>query len=295
MNSGRTFAVMAALLLLVVVANNSLFIIKETERAVKLQFGEVVNPDLKPGLHIKMPIVNSITKFDGRVQTLDSRPQDYLTLEKKRLIVDSFVKWRIADVKTYYTATSGDEFRAADLLASRMDTRLRNKFGRRTLTEVVSGDREEMMVQLTKELTEITQQELGIEVVDVRVKRIDLPTEVSQSVYDRMRTEREREARELRSKGNELAEGIRADADRQKTVILAEAFREAEQVRGDGDAVAASTYAQAYQKDPEFYSFYRSLNAYKDTFNSKDDVMVLEPGSDFFKYLNAAGGAGLAN
>ena len=287
---GRSFAVLAGLLLVVVVLSKSVYIISETERGVLLRFGEVVNPNLKPGLHFKFPIVNSVTKFDGRVQTLDSRPQDYLTLEKKTLIVDSFVKWRIADVKTYYTATSGDEFRASDLLSSRMDTRLRNKFGRRTLTEVVSGDREEMMVQLTQELNSITQDELGIEVVDVRVKRIDLPTSVSDSVYDRMRTEREREARELRSKGNELAEGIRADADRQKTVILAEAFREAEQTRGEGDAVAAATYAKAYQKDPEFYSFYRSLSAYKDTFNNKGDVMVLEPGSDFFKYLNASKG-----
>ena len=287
---GRTFVVLGGLLLVLVVLSKSIFIISETERGLVLRFGEVVNADLKPGLHFKIPMVNTVTKFDGRVQTLDSRPQDYLTLDKKRLIVDSFVKWRIADVKTYYTATSGDEFRASDLLSSRMDTRLRNKFGRRTLTEVVSGQREEMMVELTQELTKISQTELGIEVVDVRVKRIELPTEVSQSVYDRMRTEREREARELRSKGNELAEGIRADADRQKTVLLAEAFREAEQLRGDGDALAAATYANAYQKDPEFYSFYRSLSAYQDTFNNKGDVMVLDPGSDFFKYLNAPKG-----
>ncbi len=287
---GRTFVVLAGLLLVIVGLSKSLFIINETERGLLLRFGEVVEANLQPGLHLKMPIVNTVTKFDARVQTLDSRPQDYLTLEKKRLIVDSFVKWRIADVKTYYTATSGDEFRAADLLSSRMDTRLRNKFGRRTLTEVVSGDREEMMVNLTKELNDITEDELGIEVVDVRVKRIELPTEVSQSVYDRMRAEREREARELRSKGNELAEGIRADADRQKTVLLAQAFREAELARGDGDAIAASTYAQAYNKNSEFYSFYRSLDAYKSSFSNKGDVMVLDPRGDFFKYLNSADG-----
>jgi membrane protease subunit HflC len=287
---GRTFVVLAGLLLVIVGLSKSLFIINETERGLLLRFGEVVEANLQPGLHLKMPIVNTVTKFDARVQTLDSRPQDYLTLEKKRLIVDSFVKWRIADVKTYYTATSGDEFRAADLLSSRMDTRLRNKFGRRTLTEVVSGDREEMMVNLTKELNEITEDELGIQVVDVRVKRIELPAEVSQSVYDRMRAEREREARELRSKGNELAEGIRADADRQKTVLLAEAFREAELARGDGDAIAASTYAKAYNKNAEFYSFYRSLDAYKSSFSNKGDVMVLDPKGDFFKYLNSADG-----
>ncbi len=287
---GRTFVVLAGLLLVVVGLSKSLFIISETERGLLLRFGEVVDADLKPGLHLKMPVVNSVTKFDARVQTLDSRPSDYLTLEKKSLIVDSFIKWRIADVRTYYTATSGDEFRASDLLSSRMDSRLRNKFGRRTLNEVVSGDREEMMVNLTRELNEITKEELGIEVVDVRVKRIELPTSVSQSVYDRMRTEREREARELRSKGNELAEGIRADADRQKTVLLAEAFREAELTRGDGDAIAASTYALAYNKDAEFYSFYRSLDAYKSTFSNKGDVMVLDPKGDFFKYLNSSEG-----
>tara|TARA_R110002095_G_scaffold107847_2_gene94532 strand:- start:4319 stop:5194 length:876 start_codon:yes stop_codon:yes gene_type:complete len=287
---GRTFIVLAGLLLVIVGLSKSLFIINETERGLMLRFGEVVEADLQPGLHLKMPIVNTVTKFDARVQTLDSRPQDYLTLEKKRLIVDSFVKWRIADVKTYYTATSGDEFRAADLLSSRMDTRLRNKFGRRTLNEVISGEREEMMISLTKELNEITEEELGIRVVDVRVKRIELPTEVSQSVYDRMRAEREREARELRSKGNELAEGIRADADRQKTVLLAQAFREAELTRGEGDAIASATYAKAYNKNAEFYSFYRSLDAYKSTFSNKGDVMVLDPRGDFFKYLNSAQG-----
>lgn len=285
---GRSFVVLAGLLLVMIVLSKSIYIVNETERAVMLRFGEVVNPDIEPGLHFKVPMVNTVTKFDGRVQTLDARPQDYLTLEKKRLIVDSFVKWRIADVKKYYTATSGDQFRASDLLSSRVDTRLRNKFGRRTLNEVVSGQREEMMVELTTELTVISQQELGIEVVDVRIKQIELPSEVSQSVYDRMRTEREREARELRSKGNELAEGIRADADRQKTVLLAEAFRDAEQMRGDGDAIAAATYASAYQKDAEFYSFYRSLNAYQKAFSNKGDVMVVDPSSEFFKYLNKA-------
>ncbi|MFT5720395.1 MAG: membrane protease subunit HflC [Motiliproteus sp.] len=287
---GRTFVALAVLLLAVVGLSKSLYVIDETERGLLFRFGEVVDANLLPGLHVKMPIVNSVTKFDARVQTLDSRPQDYLTLEKKRLIVDSFIKWRIADVKTYYTATSGDEFRAADLLSSRMDTRLRNKFGRRTLTEVVSGEREEMMVSLTQELNAITEDELGIEVVDVRVKRIELPAEVSQSVYERMRAEREREARELRSKGKELAEGIRADADRQKTVLLAQAFREAELTRGEGDAVASATYAKAYNKDAEFYSFYRSLDAYKSTFSNKGDVMVLDPRGDFFKYLNSADG-----
>jgi len=288
--NGKSFAGLAALLLVLIVGSKSIYIVSEFERAVLLRFGEVVNPDITPGVHFKLPVINEVRKFDARIQTLDSRPQDYLTLEKKRLIVDSFLKWRISNVRTYYTATSGDEFRAADLLSSRIDTGLRNKFGERTLNEVVSSEREEMMAELTKELDDIISKELGIEVVDVRVKRIDLPTEVSQSVYDRMRSEREREARELRSKGKELAEGIRADADRQRTVILANAYRAAESIRGEGDALAAATYAKAYGLDPEFYSFYRSLSAYRETFANKGDVMVLDPGSEFFKYLNSAQG-----
>ncbi len=281
----RSFAILAGILLVLIVGSKSLYIVNQTERAILLRFGEVVDPDVGPGLHFMIPVVNSVRKFDGRVMTLDARPQDYLTLEKKRLIVDSFLKWRISNVKNYYTATSGDEFRAGDLMASRVDNGLRNQFGQRTLHEVVSGEREELMVELRQSLSKITEEELGIEVIDIRVKRIDLPTEVSQSVYDRMRAEREREARELRSKGKELAEGIRADADRQKTVLLANAFREAETTRGEGDAAAASIYARAYNRDSEFYSFYRSLNAYKTTFENKGDVMLLEPESEFFKYL----------
>ncbi len=281
----RSFAILAGILLVLIVGSKSLYIVNQTERAILLRFGEVVDPDVGPGLHFMIPVVNSVRKFDGRVMTLDARPQDYLTLEKKRLIVDSFLKWRISNVKNYYTATSGDEFRAGDLMASRVDNGLRNQFGQRTLHEVVSGEREELMVELRQSLSKITEEELGIEVIDIRVKRIDLPTEVSQSVYDRMRAEREREARELRSKGKELAEGIRADADRQKTVLLANAFREAETTRGEGDAAAASIYARAYNRDSEFYSFYRSLSAYKTTFDNKGDVMLLEPESEFFKYL----------
>ena len=209
-----------------------------------------------------------------------------MTLEKKALIVDSFVKWRIFNVADFYTATSGDEFTAAKLLASRVDTGLRNQFGERTLTEVVSGERDDLMSELLIELNQVVKSDMGIEVVDVRVKRIDLPQEVSESVYGRMRTEREREARELRSKGKELAEGIRADADRQETIIEANAYRDSELVRGDGDATAAATYAEAFNKDPEFYSFYRSLDAYRKTFGAGGDVMLIEPDSEFFKYMN---------
>lgn len=273
------------LAIVVLFARSSLYIVKETERAVLLKFGEVSQADVAPGLHFKIPVMNKVRKFDARILTLDARPQAYLTLEKKRLIVDSFVKWRVSDVQKFYTATSGDTLKAAQLLSDRVDTGLRNQFGERTVTEVVSGEREELMRELTNNLSKIAIQELGVEVVDVRVKRIDLPQEVSESVYGRMRSERELEARELRSRGKELAEGIRADADRQRTVIEAEAYRESEELRGEGDAVAANNYAKAYSANPEFYSFYRSLQAYRESFSQSGDVLVLKPDSDFFKYM----------
>ena len=282
----RTLVTLIGLFVALVLASSTLFVVKETERAIMLQFGEVVQFDIQPGLHVKVPFVNTVRIFDARVLTLDARPQRYLTLEKKALIVDSFVKWRIDDVAVYYTSTSGDEFTAAKLLASRIDTGLRNQFGERTLTEVVSGERDELMAELLEELNQLVKTEFGMEVVDVRVKRIDLPQEVSESVYGRMRTERESEAREIRSKGKEFAEGKRADADRQETVIEANAYRDAELVRGDGDAKAAAIYAKAFNKDPEFYSFYRSLDAYRKTFGAGGDVMLLEPDSEFFKYMN---------
>jgi len=282
----RTLVTLIGLFVALVLASSTLFVVKETERAIMLQFGEVVQFDIQPGLHVKVPFVNTVRIFDARVLTLDARPQRYLTLEKKALIVDSFVKWRIDDVAVYYTSTSGDEFTAAKLLASRVDTGLRNQFGERTLTEVVSGERDELMAELLEELNQLVKTEFGIEIVDVRVKRIDLPQEVSESVYGRMRTERESEAREIRSKGKEFAEGKRADADRQETVIEANAYRDAELVRGDGDAKAAAIYAKAFNKDPEFYSFYRSLDAYRKTFGAGGDVMLLEPDSEFFKYMN---------
>ncbi len=270
---------------LVMFISSSLYTVKEMERAVKLQFGEVVDSDIKPGLHFRWPIINSIRKFDARILTLDARPERYLTVEQKPLIVDSYAKWRISNVEGFYTATNGEETRAARLLAQRINTGLRNKFGERTQHEVVSGERDQLMKELTSDLNEIAGKELGVEVVDIRVKRIDLPPEVSGSVYNRMNTEREREAREHRSKGKELAEGIRADADRQKTIIESEAYREAEQIRGDGDAVAAAIYAEAYNQDPEFYAFTRRLQAYKEIFSKQGDVMLLKPDSEFFKYL----------
>jgi len=268
------------------IAAQCIFIVSERERAVLLRFGEVVRANIQPGLHFKIPIVNQVRIFDGRLLTLDATPQRYLTLEKKALIVDSYLKWRVADVQKYYTATSGDAEIAARLLQSRVDTGLRNQFGERTLHEVVSGERDELMTELTNDLNKITQQELGVEVLDIRVKGIDLPDQVSDSVFNRMASEREREAREHRAKGAEIAEGISADADRQKVVLEADAYRKAELIRGEGDAEAAAIYAEAFNKNPEFYSFYRSINAYKQTFANKNDLMVIDPKNDFFKYLN---------
>ena len=281
-----TIFISAAIFIAVIFISQSLYVVTEIERAVKLRFGEIVQFDVEPGLHFKWPIVNSIRYFDSRILTLDAQPQRYLTSEKKALMVDSFIKWRVKDVAKYFTTTGGDEERAKRLLSQRVDTGLRNEFGVRTVKEVVSGERDELMTSLTIMLDTIAQRELGVEVVDLRVKKIDLPTEVSDSVYDRMRTERERLARELRAQGNEVAEKIRATADKDKTVILADAYREAEVIKGNGDAEATATYADAYTKDPEFYDFTRSLQAYQATFQSKGDILLIDPDSDFFKYLN---------
>jgi len=278
-------SILIGLVVLLVVVSNSLYVVNERERAVLLKFGEVVSTDIEPGLHFKIPIVNDVRRFESRLITLDSSPQRYLTAEKKALIVDSFVKWRVADAGKYYTATGGDEFSANSLLASRVDNGLRNKFGERTVYEVVSGERDALMAEITKELDDIALNELGIHVLDVRVKGIDLPPEVSNAVYSRMSTEREREARDHRSRGRELAEGIEADADRQNTVIEANAYREAQQIRGEGDAVAAEIYANAFNQDQEFYTFYRSIAAYKSSFAGKEDLLVIDPESDFFRYL----------
>ena len=273
-------------LILVIFLSQSFYVVSEIQRAVLLRFGEIIEFDVQPGLHFKIPIINTVRKFDSRILTLDAAPQRYLTSEKKALMVDSFIKWRIKDVATYFTTTGGDEERAKRLLSQRVDTGLRNEFGVRTVKEVVSGERDQLMNALASQLNRIAQQELGVEVVDLRVKRIDLPTEVSDSVYNRMRTERERLARELRAQGNEVAERIRATADKDKTVILADAYREAEVTKGQGDAIATATYAAAYSEDPEFYDFTRSLKAYQATFDSRGDILLIDPDSDFFKYLN---------
>ncbi len=274
-----------ALSLVVVLAYNCLYVIRETDRAVLLTFGEVTNDNVAPGLHFKVPGMHAVRRFDGRIQTLEITTESYLTAEKNYLEVDSFAKWRVANTSLFYTATSGDESIATNLLMQRINTGLRNQFGVRTVHEVVSGQRDSLMQQLTMTLNTIAQQELGIEIVDVRVKKIDLPDNVSDSVFQRMNTERQEEAQTLRSTGREVAEGIRADADRQQIVIQAEAYRDSETIRGDGDAQAAGIYASAFGKDPEFYEFVRSLNAYQATFSDDSDLLLLSPDSDFFKYL----------
>lgn len=268
-----------------IVLSNSLYVISETQRGVLLKFGEVVEADLMPGLHFKIPFVDSVRKFDGRILTVDSTPERFFTQEQKQLIVDSYAKFRVIDTSKYYTATNGEEFRAAALLSQRINDDLRNQVAGRTVQEVVSGERDQLMEAVKARLNETVLTELGVEVIDVRVKKIDLPNEVSQSVYRRMNAEREKEARELRSEGKEIAEGMRAEADRKVTVIEAEAVRDAEIIRGDGDATATKVYADSFNRDPEFYSFTRSLNAYQQTFSSGSDIMLLQPDSQFFQYL----------
>jgi membrane protease subunit HflC len=273
------------LVVVLVAVNSTLYVVSEFERGVKLRFGKLIESDIQPGLHVKLPIVDDVRIFDARILTLDAQQASFFTIEKKRLIVDSYAKWRISNVETYYKATGGVESVAHNRLSNRVNTGLRNQFGTRTLHEVVSGERDLLMKNITDDLNQSVLESLGIEVIDVRVKRIDLPQEVSGPVFRRMTAEREKEARELRSTGKEKAEKIRAAADRQRTIELANAYRDAEELRGEGDAEAAGIYAAAYQQDPEFYSFVRSLNAYKQSFSNKGDIMLVEPDSDFFKYL----------
>ena len=287
MINGTSLAGIFLIALLSFLGANAIFVVSEFERAVLLEFGKVVRSDIKPGLHFKLPIINEVRKFDARILTSDAPAERYLTLEKKAVIVDSFAKFRVENVQTFYTSTSGDERRAEDLLKERINDGLRGEIGKRTLYEVISGERDELMQVLRSNLNKVASDELGVTVIDVRVKRIDLPADVSQSVYNRMNTERDIEAREHRAKGQELALGIRADAEKQREVILAEAYSEAEKTRGEGDALAASIYASAFQKDEKFYEFYRSMTAYRNTFSNKGDVLLIQPDSDFFKYMNS--------
>ncbi len=275
--------------LLAVAVYASAFKVNQWEVALKLRLGEIVDSDYEPGLHWMVPMINNVRKFDARIQTLDAQPQRFLTIEKKDVIVDSYAKWRISNVAQYFRSTGGSEAKTSRLLAERINTSLRNEFGKRTIQEVVSGERAEIMAKLTKD-SDAQAAELGVEILDVRVKQIDLPPEVSESVYDRMRAERERVARDLRAQGGEAAEKIQAEADRERVVIIADAYKQAEETRGEGDGKSAEIYANAYTQDAEFYAFYRSLNAYKKSFSDRSDIMVLQPDSDFFRYLKSQSG-----
>lgn len=285
--SQRALTGLIAAVVVVILAWGSLFVISERERAVQLRFGQVVRESIAPGLHIKIPVIDKVKIFDGRLQTLDVPSERFLTSEQKAVIVDSYIKWQIHDVYDFYRATAGDVYRASNLLAQRAESSMRNQFGSLTLKEVVSGQRDEMMKQLTESLNTVAQQELGVSVMDVRIKRIDLPPQVSDSVFERMSSEREKEAQDYRSRGQEMAEGIMANADREKRVALADAYSKSEMIRGDGDAQAAEIYSKAYSKDPEFYAFYRSLRAYRQSFGEGGDILVVEPDGEFFRYFKS--------
>jgi len=272
-------------LIILLLALDSVFTVKETERALKLYLWRVISADYEPGLHFKYPWIEQVRKFDKRIQMVDANPEHFLTAEKKNLIVDSFIKWRIADVTTYFTAVGGNPQGAGVRLSVIIADGLRSEFGKRKIQEVVSGERAKIMDVITEQAN-YKARELGIEIIDVRIKRIELPKEVSNSVYRRMGAEREKEAKKLRSEGDAEAVRMRAEADRQRVEVIAQAEREAEQTRGEGDATATGIYAIAYNKNPEFYTLYRTLNAYKKSFNNPKDILLLQPNSEFFKYFN---------
>jgi membrane protease subunit HflC len=282
--------VLILLVVILVVASLALFNVDQRQNAIVFRLGEAVHVITKPGLYLKVPLLDNVRFFDVRILTLDSEePERFITSEKKNVLVDSFVKWRIVDVVLYYISVGGDETRTRIRLAQTVNDNLRAEFGKRTIHEVVSGERDRIM-ELMREKVDIDARKIGVQVLDVRIKRVDLPQEVSEAVYRRMEAERKRVANELRSLGFAEAEKIRADADRQREVIVAEAYRDAQRIKGQGDARAAAIYAQAFQQNPEFYSFYRSLEAYRQSLKSKSDVLVLDPSSDFFKYLKSPAG-----
>ncbi len=282
--------VLALVVALLLIAASAIFVVREAQVGVLFQLGRIVQTDIGPGVHFKIPLIQNVRIFDSRIQTLDSQPERYLTSEKKDVNVDFFAKWRISEVGRYYTTTSGDELQAMQRLNPIIKEALRNQINQRTLQETVSDARSKMTEILVRTANEGTRN-LGIEVVDIRIKRIDLPEEVSESVYNRMRAERSRVANELRSQGVEASETIRANADRERQVILAEAERDAQRTRGEGDARATETYSQAYGRDAEFYGFYRSLESYRAAFDGGDSVLVLDPDSEFFRYFGNAGRA----
>jgi membrane protease subunit HflC len=281
--------VLSLLVGVLILASLSLFVVDQRQNAIVFRLGEVVDIKRSPGLYLKIPLLDNVRYFDVRILTIDTaEPERFLTSEKKNVLVDLFVKWRITDVRQYYVSVGGDELRAQTRLQQTINDSLRAEFGNRTVHEVVSGERNQIMELMRQKANEDAKR-IGVEVLDVRLKRVDLPQEVSESVYRRMEAERKRVANELRSTGSAESEKIRADADRQREIIIAQAYREAQRVRGEGDAKATAVYAAAYQINPEFYAFYRSIEAYKSSFKNKNDVLVLEPNSEFFKYFRSGG------
>ncbi len=270
---------------LFLILSSALYTVNETQTAIKLRLGEIVTVENTPGLKFKTPFVNNVVKFDNRIQTLDAPAERFLTGEKKNVIVDSYVKWRIVDAEQFYKSTGGNIARTNNRLAQIIKTGLKSEFSKRTIADVVSGERSEIMANILK-MANKDIGEFGIKIIDVRIKRIDLSQEVSNSVYRRMQAERQRVAKEFRSKGAEEAEIIRAAADKKRTIILANAYRDSEIIRGEGDAVSANNYAQAYNKNVDFYSFYRSLESYKKSFGQNNDIMVLNPNTEFFRHFN---------
>nr|WP_090455463.1 protease modulator HflC [Nitrosospira sp. Nsp1] len=284
-----TSMLLGTLVALVVLAASSLYIVDQRQLAILFQLGEVVDVKTSPGLYFKIPLAQNVRYFDSRILTMDTaEPERFITSEKKNVLVDLFVKWRIVDVKQYYVSVRGDEMLAQTRLAQTVNSSLRDEFGNRTVHDVVSGERDKIM-EIMRQKADADARKIGVEVVDVRLKRVDLPQEVSESVYRRMEAERKRVANELRSTGSAESEKIRADADRQREVILAEAYRKAQEAKGEGDAKASAIYAAAYQPNPEFYAFYRSLEAYKQSLKNKSDMLILDPSSEFFKYLRNSG------
>lgn len=281
---------LVALFVAIIAIGMSAYTVDQRQFAIVFQMGEIKGVVSEPGLNFKWPLIQNVRFFDKRILTLDTaEPERFITSEKKNVLVDLYVKWRIIDVKQYYISVGGDEARAKTRLGQTVNAGLREEFGRRTVHEVVSGEREKIMEDMRSK-ADLDARKIGVQIIDVRLKRVDLPTEVSESVYRRMEAERKRVANELRSEGAAEAEKIRADAERQREIIVAEAYRDAQRIKGEGDAKAASIYGAAFSQNAEFYAFYRSMDAYRAAFR-KGDVMVLEPNSDFFKYMKSAGGA----
>ncbi len=284
MNQAKLIIMVVIVAVILMGIRSFTFTVDQWEKAIVVRFGEVIRYEDKPGLHFKTPVIDTVYKLNGRILTLDAQPQRFLTLEKKNVIVDWFVKWRIADPLTYWTALGGQEQAARGRLEQRVRSDLLNEFGKRTVHDAVSGDREEIM-RIVSAGADKEARALGIEVVDIRIKRVDLDEKVSESVYQRMVAERARIAKEFRARGAEEAEKIRADAERRREILLAEAYGKAERIRGEGDGTATAIYAEAYGDDPKFYALYRSLNAYRQSFSNKDDILIIDPSAEFFKFL----------